>query len=457
MRTAVESSSGVFKSRGACYGVVERMTFRFWIIWLWLAAGWPLGARMAWVRTQAGHRYEGQVRLAADGLILANALQDLRVQIPLAELVTVSFAEEVVAAAQSDPTADLPYPWRQADVGSVLISGGVLYRDGVYTLQSAGRRIGGTEDSFHYVYQPAHGDMEIEACLDSVHRTDPQARGGLMMREGLGDYAKQVTFSLTALRNVALQWRSQEHAAAQGFEAAAPSPSCWLRLKREGNEFTASFSRNGRQWVMAQRMELPMNQSYEIGLALAGIRPGAVNWTDFHRVRAASVTGNGWLSPRVDLTSGSTVRGQLGLAEPTLVTLWNGTSELRVPTAVVAGMLLQDWPWPPPGNARNQRAGVWLANGDFVDGDFQRIEKCKLQVNSVLFGPRWYDIETEVFALALRPKPTDPAACEVETLSGAVWRVPRLGFEDNEVHFLEPALGAMRIPIQALREIRFRH
>ena len=432
------------------------MTLRLWIVWLWLAAGWPLMARVAWVQTQAGQRYEGQVRLVTDGLILANAAQDLLVQVPLADLATVSFAEEVTPAETPETEAELPYPWRQTDVGSTLISGGTLYRNGVYTLQSAGQRIGGTGDSFHYVYQPAQGDMEIEARLDYVHRTDPQARGGLMMREGMGDYAKQVTVSLTALRNVALQWRKQDGETAQGFEAAAPSPSCWLRLKREGNEFTASFSKNGRLWVMVQRFALPMNQSYEVGLALAGVRPGNLNWTDFHHVRVASVNGNGWLSPRLDLTSGSTVRGQLGLAEPEVISLWNGTTELRVPTAMVSGMVLQDWPWQPPGYGRNRRAGVWLATGDFVDGDFQRIENCKLQVNSVLYGPRWYDIETDVFAMALRPRPERAPGYEVETLKKAVWRVPYLHFEDNEVRFVEPALGAMRIPIQALREIRFR-
>ena len=91
-----------------------------------------------------------------------------------------------------------------------------------------------------------------------------------------------------------------------------------------------------------------------------------------------------------------------------------------------------------------------------MDGDFQRIENCKLQVNSVLYGPRWYDIETDVFAMALRPRPERAPGYEVETLKKAVWRVPYLHFEDNEVRFVEPALGAMRIPIQALREIRFR-
>lgn len=433
---------------------LEHMKSRLRLMLVLLALGLPAQARLGVVQTKAGQRYEGQVRLLQGGLILANSAQALRVSLPMEALAAVSFDDESLAVVAG--LEDVPAPWREADIGTVPMEGSTRYRAGVFTLRSAGLRLGETADSFHYVYQPMRGDVEIEARMDYVHRTHPSARAGLMIREDLSDYARHVTLALTPARSVALQWRKQDHTAGQGYEVGGPALSCWLRLKREGPQFTASFSKDRRRWLVIQRLVLPMtNETFFVGLASTSGRSGVMNWTSFNQVRTSNLTGNSWLHPRVELVSGSTVTGTLGEATAEGITLTAGRRSLLLPTASLARVVFQDWSARGAGT-RPLRPGLLLVNGDFVDGDFQDIRDRKLRLHSLLYGPRAFDVESEILAVSFRPRLARQAAAEVWTREGAVWQADALRFDDNEVVFQEAALGEMRLPIQALREIRCR-
>jgi hypothetical protein len=56
----------------------------------------------------------------------------------------------------------LPPTWLDQDIGSVSVRGSASYASGAFTLRSVGN-IGGTGDSFHFLYQPLTGDGSIVA------------------------------------------------------------------------------------------------------------------------------------------------------------------------------------------------------------------------------------------------------------------------------------------------------
>jgi hypothetical protein len=75
--------------------------------------------------------------------------------------------------------------WTNLDIGNVVLTGSASYSGDVLTVQGAGADIGGTVDAFHFVYQTLSGDGELVTKLDSIQNTNPSAKAGVMMRDGL--------------------------------------------------------------------------------------------------------------------------------------------------------------------------------------------------------------------------------------------------------------------------------
>jgi hypothetical protein len=80
---------------------------------------------------------------------------------------------------------DVPSPWESTDVGDVGTPGRACRGyDGDWFLWGAGSDIWGTEDSFHFMYQPIR-DGRISAPVSSQTGTDPFAKTGVMIRQSL--------------------------------------------------------------------------------------------------------------------------------------------------------------------------------------------------------------------------------------------------------------------------------
>jgi hypothetical protein len=100
------------------------------------------------------------------------------------------------------------------------------------------------------------------------------------------------------------------------------------------------------------------------------------------------------------------------------------------------------------------RPGVLLANGDFIEGEFKGIEDNHVLVSSVLIGVRTYDVNQDVLSIVLRPPAQKPYAFEIATTDGSRWLATDLQFARDELVVRDTALGACRLPIYDLAEIR---
>jgi hypothetical protein len=89
----------------------------------------------------------------------------------------------VGAASSSFAVTPLPSSWSDSDIGSPA-AGSASYANGVFTVSGAGSDLmGGTSDSFHFVYQTLSGDGTIVARVASV--SSAYAEVGVMIRETL--------------------------------------------------------------------------------------------------------------------------------------------------------------------------------------------------------------------------------------------------------------------------------
>ncbi|MCX6902681.1 MAG: hypothetical protein NTW03_04240, partial [Verrucomicrobia bacterium] len=407
-------------------------------------AGAALG-RTAVVAPMTGLVLRGHVRLTERGLVVVNAERDLWQELALTNLAWASF-DRPAPAFLPDPSAEAAQPWMEHAIGPTA-------QGQAFRIRSSGLGLRASADSFYFVCQSARGDIEIVAQVASAQQAHPAARVGLMMREHLGPDSRYVMAGLTPRRAAVLEWRDQESAPSQSMAQGQMTVPGWIKLKREGDSFQAYQSRNGLQWASAGKIAFPMNGSCYVGLATASGLQWTLHGTTFDKVEVGVDLCNRLFPPRAELVSGSVIVGRPVLAESGLVDFRWGVEEVSLPLRSIARLIYQ---WVSPewlGRAPQGQSGVWLANGEFLEGDLRSLHGGRLRLSSVLHGARTLDANSEVLMVGLQGTSPIPAPFEVTTLSGSVWRGQSLAFGDNEVILQEPVLGKVTIPIHYLASI----
>lgn len=171
----------------------------------------------------------------------------------------------------------LPAPWLNQDVGAVNATGGDSYDNGVFTLVGSGADIGATADGFHFMYQTASGDYNLEGRVVTEEIVNPAAKSGIMIRNSLDSADMEASVLLTPGNGVVFQWRS----AYGGTTTSATGPDVttpyWLELTRSGNTFSALCSSNGQNWTaVGTAVTIPMATNALIGLAVTSHTNGVL-------------------------------------------------------------------------------------------------------------------------------------------------------------------------------------
>ncbi len=150
------------------------------------------------------------------------------------------------------------------DIGSPAIPGGIVAVPGGYDLTGSGADIGGRRDQCQFAYREQSGDFDFRARLAGLSISDPYVKAGLMVRESPTDSVRfAAIFASSPQLGSFFESRSTASAVAtmSGPSLKFPSayPWAWLRLRRNGNEFTGYGSFDGQAWqsLGAINMALP--------------------------------------------------------------------------------------------------------------------------------------------------------------------------------------------------------
>lgn len=170
-----------------------------------------------------------------------------------------------IQADMAAPLATIATAWAQTDVGTPGLAG-TLATDpvaGTVTVGGSGAGIGGTGDSFRFVYRALRGDGVIDARVASL--TGPAgAKAGVMIRGTLGADAVNVFAGVTPTATV-VQVRSAAGGATTTVPAAAVK---WVRVVRAGTSVVGMVSPDGIQWTVTTVATLPLNTEVFAGLAV---------------------------------------------------------------------------------------------------------------------------------------------------------------------------------------------
>jgi RHS repeat-associated protein len=204
----------------------------------------------------------------------------------------------------------LPAGLLDRDVGQTGTVGTATYSNGVFDVVSAGS-IGGSVDSFHFIYQQLPGDGSIVARVAYLAGVGfPQI--GVMIRETLGSgsanaflfYQPNQAFMYS--RASAGAGTTQQTAFLAGLLNG--NYPYWVKLTRSGNTFSGYISMDGVYWTqIGTSLSITMAQNVYVGLVTSANNGGSTREAKFDNV-SISTAG----SPAPTITSISATTGAVG-------------------------------------------------------------------------------------------------------------------------------------------------
>ncbi len=188
------------------------------------------------------------------------------------------------------------YPFTSEDIlGRDIQAGSTVYdpKLDVYTVSADGHDIWDTEDDFRFLHVEMSGDFSVSVRVDDPRGRWPHSwsKAGIMVRQDLSPGSKDVYLVATRDNGVAFQWRDNPNSSASWTGASEPpnplSYPVWLRIARNGDEFTGWYSEDGKSWVRpAQNTHfLVMSDPVLVGICLTSHLSGvlaAATFGDFH-------------------------------------------------------------------------------------------------------------------------------------------------------------------------------
>jgi Ricin-type beta-trefoil lectin domain-like len=211
----------------------------------------------------------------------------------------------IVQPSSELPSGGLPTNWQNQDIGQPSSPGQSAYSNGLFQLAGSGSGVtsSATSDQLQYAYTTLNGDGTVVARLLNVQGW---AESGVMIRNSLdADSEGVMLYASDPYQSQYGYWRfgsrSSDGAQASIASYAGSVPiSLWLKLTRQGNNFSAALSLDGIHWIpFADDQGNPvvysisMNTTVYAGLMASAGNGGAENITSFDNVSVTS-TGAGF-------------------------------------------------------------------------------------------------------------------------------------------------------------------
>jgi regulation of enolase protein 1 (concanavalin A-like superfamily) len=182
----------------------------------------------------------------------------------------ISMANLDNVAVTPFPTGNPPgSPWVDTDIGAPALPGGSQASDGDILVAGAGADIGGTADSFHFLYQPFNGDGEIISAVSDPIAANLLSKAGVMIRETLDPAARSAIMALTSKSGVLFRSRSQPGATSPTSTPNTLTGPGWVKLQRVGNTLSGYWmTGQSGAWQEIGSATVPMAATTFAGLAV---------------------------------------------------------------------------------------------------------------------------------------------------------------------------------------------
>ncbi len=137
-------------------------------------------------------------------------------------------------------------------------------------LTGSGSGIGIKRDQGYFAWIRETNDFDVAVRVEALATPDLFGRAGLVARTSLdaeGSFAG--VFATPNVAGIMFQTRASSGAAGrQAGVLPANYPTAWLRLQRQGDQFTGAASLDGSAWVKLDSATLSTNEPIYLGLAV---------------------------------------------------------------------------------------------------------------------------------------------------------------------------------------------
>ena len=185
----------------------------------------------------------------------------------------------------------LPSGWTSRDIGSTRVAGSAREASGTWTLDGSGANIWSTSDEFRFAYQAVTGDVDVRVRVASLEEVDDWSKAGVMIRESLAANARNAFMFVTPGGGRAFQRRSQAGGSTTRTSGGAGAAPVWLRLVRQGSQFTGYLSSNGTSWTSIGSATISMTSSVYVGLAVSSRVDSTLATATFTNVQVGTGSG----------------------------------------------------------------------------------------------------------------------------------------------------------------------
>lgn len=227
------------------------------------------------------YAYQQVTLAAADDADAVNGAALIRASAP-------GYISADVNAAEAENDL-IPCPWGGTNVGDATPTGSGVYALNTFIIKGAGTNIGGRADNFYFSSIALGYNATITARVLAVDNTHPDAKAGVMIREGANPGVTGARYAMMAITpgNGAV-FQRRFGATGSGTETttvagiAAPH---WVRVSRTGTLVVAARSADGLNWtrVGSGTMANPQNELY-VGLAVTSRQNGTLCTGHFDQV-----------------------------------------------------------------------------------------------------------------------------------------------------------------------------
>ncbi|MDD5350472.1 MAG: NPCBM/NEW2 domain-containing protein [Chthoniobacteraceae bacterium] len=156
----------------------------------------------------------------------------------------------------------------------------------------------------------------------------------------------------------------------------------------------------------------------------------------------------------VVLTNGSFVPGGLKSFDEPAIKLGSAAQPLTVQRSAIAAIVFTSTPRAAIYRIPNGKTGAILPNGDFFEGTFTGIQKNSAVINSALFGPHPFVINTQISAVILRDIQVAPARYEIGAKDGSRFFSNDITINHDGLFFNDLTFGPTKVATGDLVEIR---
>lgn len=202
----------------------------------------------------------------------------------------------------------------QADTLSLWVRGDVVSfaetSPGSFTMSAAGTDVWSNYDRFRYAYRRLTGDGSILARIDSMKIIDNHTKVGVMIRESLAPGSAHGYMVLKGDGSVGFENRPANKTGfckrAFGWPGRRVKAPFWVKLERQGDQFTGYYSPDGIQWIQQpintngqlengpNPQTINMPESVHIGLGVCSHDANEVCTATFSRVETTGAVRGQW-------------------------------------------------------------------------------------------------------------------------------------------------------------------